>query len=251
MSSNDIKQHRNFMKDHARLKMDFSQTDQNQGMAPPPIQKPIKEGQSMIALPGPNDWNLDLKTTVVDAIKNRQSRRRYQDQAMTLDELAFLLWATQGVKRVFKTGSAWRTVPSAGCRHAFETYLAISNVEPLKPGTYRYLPIDHSLVLEQSQDGLANLLTDGTLGQSFVGLAPVTFIWAAIPYRMEWRYDMTAHRVMLIDVGHICQNLYLACQAIECGTCAIAAYDQDKMDQLIQVDGQDEYTVYLAPVGKM
>lgn len=66
-----------------------------------------------------------------------------------------------------------------------------------------------------------------------------------------WRYLQAAHRVILLDAGHgVCQNLYLAYEAIQAGTCAIAAYDQTAMDELIQVDGEEQFTIYLAPVGK-
>jgi SagB-type dehydrogenase family enzyme len=68
---------------------------------------------------------------------------------------------------------------------------------------------------------------------------------------MEWRYSLAAHRVILIDAGHVCQNLYLACEAIGAGTCAVAAYDQEQLDNLLNVDGLDEFAVYLAPVGKI
>ena len=68
---------------------------------------------------------------------------------------------------------------------------------------------------------------------------------------MEWRYDIAAHKVIAIDAGHVCQNLYLATSAIGAGTCAVAAYHQDLMDQLLRVDGKDEFTIYLAPVGKV
>jgi nitroreductase len=54
-----------------------------------------------------------------------------------------------------------------------------------------------------------------------------------------------------LDAGHVCQNLYLASEAIGAGTCAIAAYDQEKMDALLDVDGMEEFTIYLAPVGKI
>lgn len=67
---------------------------------------------------------------------------------------------------------------------------------------------------------------------------------------MEWRYLEAAHRVILLDAGHVCQNLYLACENIGAGTCAIAAYDQEAMDSLLGVNGESEFTVYLAPVGK-
>jgi nitroreductase len=62
---------------------------------------------------------------------------------------------------------------------------------------------------------------------------------------------LAAHRVILMDVGHLCQNLYLACAAIGAGTCAIAAYHQELMDRLLGVDGRDEFTLYLAPLGKV
>ena len=57
--------------------------------------------------------------------------------------------------------------------------------------------------------------------------------------------------MIALDAGHVCQNLYLACEAINAGTCAIAAYNQDLMDALLGIDGEDEFTVYLAPVGKI
>jgi nitroreductase len=54
---------------------------------------------------------------------------------------------------------------------------------------------------------------------------------------------------MLLDAGHVCQNLYLACEAIQAGTCAIGAYDQAAIDAFLKLDGMDEFVVYLAPVG--
>jgi SagB-type dehydrogenase family enzyme len=68
---------------------------------------------------------------------------------------------------------------------------------------------------------------------------------------MEWRYDIAAHKVIAIDAGHVCQNLYLACEAINAGTCAVAAYNQSLIDRLLKIDGDDEFTIYMAPVGKV
>jgi SagB-type dehydrogenase family enzyme len=93
-------------------------------------------------------------------------------------------------------------------------------------------------------------MLEATFGQPFAGSSAVVFLWTALPYRMEWRYGLAAHKVILLDAGHVCQNLYLACEALSLGTCAIAAYDQERMDQLLRVDGKDEFTVYLAAVGK-
>ena len=49
----------------------------------------------------------------------------------------------------------------------------------------------------------------------------------------------------------MCRNLYLACESIGCGTCAIASYRQEELDQFLGLDGEDEFVVYLAPVGKV
>lgn len=62
---------------------------------------------------------------------------------------------------------------------------------------------------------------------------------------------MAAHKVIALDAGHVCQNLYLACEAIDAGTCAIAAYDQEELDELLGLDGEEEFSIYLAPVGKV
>ena len=251
MDQDSIAEQRNFLKDSLRQTINFRFTDQHRGVPAPAVQKPLAEGQSLIELPTAEEWQNFRGTDLLDAISNRKSHRRFQAQALSLAELAFLLWSTQGIKQELAPGTALRTVPSAGCRHPFETYLLITRVADLVSGVYRYLPMEHALVLEQEDPDLVEKLTPATLGQTFASAAPVTFVWAALPYRTEWRYVSAAHRVILMDVGHVCQNLYLACEALACGTCAIAAYNQELMDQLIGVDGEDEFTIYLAPVGKV
>jgi SagB-type dehydrogenase family enzyme len=251
MANREISRQRAFLKDTLRLQIDFSQTDQNRGEEPPPLQKPPREDQETIPLPGREDFETLRGTDLVDAIGLRRSQRRFLDQPLSLTEMSWLLWATQGITEVIAPGCALRTVPSAGCRHAFETYLLVNDIETLATGVYRYLPVDHALVFEHAVDNLPAALARATLGQAFTAAAPVTLAWTVIPYRMEWRYDIAAHRVIAMDVGHLCQNLYLACAAVGAGTCAVAAYHQEQMDALLKVDGEDEFTIYLAPAGKV
>jgi SagB-type dehydrogenase family enzyme len=250
MDKDLITTYRLFLKDSIRKVIDFSQTDQNKRIAPPPVEKPYPQEAIRIDLPKydqlKNIGKIDLKA----AIKNRESRRSYNHQPLSLEELSFLLWATQGVREKLDSGHALRTVPSAGCRHAFETYLCVLNVQDLDQGIYRYLPLEHQLLFEFTEENLNKIIRHAVLGQRYPGEAAVTFIWTTIPYRMEWRYGLAAHKVIAIDAGHVCQNLYLACEAIGVGTCAIAAYDQGEMDKLLRLDGQDEFTIYLASVGK-
>jgi SagB-type dehydrogenase family enzyme len=170
---------------------------------------------------------------------------------MSLTELSYLLWATQGITKRIDSGHALRTVPSAGARHPLETYLAVLNIETLGAGFYRYLPIEHKLVLESLDNMTGEKIAQACFRQEWIANAVVVFIWTAIPYRMEWRYGLAAHKVILIDAGHVCQNLYLACEAIGSGTCAVAAYDQDLMDHILDLDGDNEFAIYAAAVGKL
>jgi len=251
MASKQIADQREFLKDSLRLAIDFRFTDQRTGVAPPPIQKPALPEQEVIKLPAPDSRKSFHNVSLFDAIAGRSSRRRFVDAPVDLTELAFLLWATQGLREELTPGSALRTVPSAGCRHPFETYLLVTKVTDLEPGVYRYLPREHALVLERTDANLIEKLPPATLGQMFTAAAAVTFVWTCIPYRTEWRYHTAAHRVILMDVGHVCQNLYLATAAVGGGTCAIAAFHQELMDELVGVDGEEEFVIYLAPVGKI
>ena len=224
---------------------------QRKGVPPPPLEKEYNRESVLAELAKSEATNLG-DIPLAKAIKQRESRRKYTLGKMNLGELSFLLWATQGVKSVDKD-KVWtkRTVPSGGARHPFETYLIVNRVEGLEPGVYRYLPIEHKLLLVDNEKPLPSMISEACLGQTFVEEAAVVFVWTVIPYRTEWRYSVISYKGILVDVGHVCQNLYLACEAICAGTCAILAYDQKKMDSLIGVDGEDEFTIYLAPVGKI
>jgi SagB-type dehydrogenase family enzyme len=246
-----LKMYRYFLKDSIRKKIVFRHTDQNQGVPVPPIEKGYPENSKIIDLPDFNKLKEIPKQDLTQAIGNRKSHRVYLKQSVSLEELAYLLWCTQGLRGKVFNGHAYRNVPSAGCRHALETYLAIFNVDGLDTGMYRYLPLSHQLVFEFSDDMLSEKITTASLGQSYPGKSAITFIWVAIPYRMEWRYGLAAHKVIALDAGHVCQNLYLACEPIEAGTCAIAAYDQEEFDELLSLDGEDEFVIYLASVGKV
>jgi len=244
--------YRFFLKDSIRKSIDFRTTDQSRGVPAPPVEKPFDPDVARIQLPSPAQWAPHIeKTDLVHAIAGRKSRRKFTSGALSIEQTAFLLWATQGIRKVAGPNVAYRTVPSAGARHSFETYLFVMRVDDLQPGLYRYLPLENELLKMGDIDQMKERLSTACFGQNFVAESAVTFVWAALPYRMEWRYAHAAHRVILIDAGHVCQNLYLACEAIHAGTCAVGAYDQDLLDELIQVDGIDEFAVYLAPVGKI
>lgn len=230
---------------------EISESDQDKGIKQPPLQKPYDKKETLIDLPNV-DEDILIKDNVYDCIMDRKSNRVYKDEEMTLEEVSFLLNTTQQIKEIKGGGYVGlRAVPSAGGRHPFETYLAVNNVKDLKKGIYRYLPLEHQLLLIKEEEDISNIVSEGANNQKFVRNAAITFIWSCIPYRTEWRYVQGSYKIMLLDAGHICQGLYLSCEAIGLGTCAIASYNQDFMDNLLEIDGEDEFVVYMSPVGKV
>ena len=225
------------------------QSDQEKGLPQPPLELPPDAGIPMITLPDPKTLKIagvDLRT----AIDRRRSIRLYRDEPLSMEELSYLLWCTQGVKAVTPRPCTLRTVPSGGARHAFETYLMVRAVTGLEPGIYRFLAIEHALQLVKP--GLQTLqdITHLCADQKMVELSAVTFIWTAVPYRMIWRYGQRAYRALFLDAGHVCQNLYLAAEAIDCGVCAIEAFLDDEFNAYLGFDPEQQFVIYCASLGK-
>lgn len=219
-----------------------TETDQRRKMPMPAQQKPIPEGATPLDLPDPRNSGLGAMT-VAEALLKRRSFRGALDDPLSMETLSFLLWATQGISG---DSPFRRTAPSGGARHPFETYLYARCIEGLAEGLYRYLPLSHQLLSLPCADEFERLLAQASCNQPFVSGGAATFIWTAIPYRSEWRYDVLSHKVIALDAGHVCQNLYLAATAAGCGVCGIGAYHQQEIDALIGVDGEDEFVVYMA-----
>ncbi len=247
-----MEEFRNMLKmwDEERYTQEFPESDQKKGFPPPALQKNYPNKVKLIDLIPPEEitiGNMSLR----QVITKRESHRKFSDEPLTLEELSFLLWCTQGVKKVARNRIK-RTTPSAGARHPFETYLIINRVEGLEQGLYRFLSIDHKLSFLQPLEAVDVLIEQLVYKQySFVGKGAVVFCWVVIPYRMEWRHSVFSSKFIALEAGHICQNLYLACEAINAGTCAIGYYNQDRVDKFLDIDGKDEFTIYIAPVGKI
>lgn len=233
-----------------RENQEESVSEEKKGLPQPALETVRGEGQE-ISLP--TDFEeLLVERDMLEILKDRHSIRRYGEAPLTLKELSFLLWYTQGTKKVVgrTKKAAFKTVPSAGARHPLECYVAVQRVEGLMPGLYHYRSLSHQLELIYESENLRERVTKAAYDQEYVGTAPVIFIWTAVPRRTYWRYPDQAEKYVLLDAGHVCENLYLICSAIGCGTCGVGYYRQEESDRLVGVDGQEELTVYMAPVGK-
>ena len=222
-------------------------TDQQERLPMPPMA--VRRGGEEVVLP---EWDVSPFSNLLE---NRCSRRKYGSSPLTLEELSFLLWAAQGVKSVNEYRTL-RTAPSGGARHPLELYAFVNHVEGLTPGLYHYLALEGKLERLGCRANQPDQLTCALAGQTFAGEAPVCLVWTAVPYRSEWRYDNMAHKDILLDTGHSCQNVYLACEELKLGCCALAAYDQEAMDELLGLPSgltdskEAEFAIYACCVGR-
>ncbi len=226
----------------------LSPSEQERGLPQPPLQATLGEGGA-VELPDPNgsgDGGMNLK----DAIEVRRSLREYSEDPFSLIELSYLLWSTQGVQRAIPDRATFRTVPSAGARHAFETVVLANRVDGLEPAAYQYAALEHRLIRLDDSPDLAPRLVEACLGQEMIAKSAATFVWVAERHRMAWRYGERGFRYLFLDAGHVCQNLYLAAESIGSGACAIGAFDDRTVNELLRLDGIERFVVYLASVGK-
>ncbi len=226
------------------------ESDQTLGIPRPDAVK-VKSGE-IVSLPAVGKIEQPL-ITLSKAIEQRRSVRDYTEQALSQEELSFLLWATAWA-RDFRSNERMeitlRHVPSAGARHPLETYLDIRKVEGIKPGLYYYHPIKHCLVLLDSSPEKAVQIFDGCMRQGMVASAAVNIILSAVPYRTSWRYGQRGYRYLYLDAGHMGQNIHLAAEAIGAGACMIGAFLDEAMNEALSLDGTEEFVIYIASVGK-
>ncbi|KMT21153.1 SagB-type dehydrogenase domain protein [Clostridium cylindrosporum DSM 605] len=244
---------REFLKANFKI-LDDIKTDKQKGLPAPPFIKEYDEKKDLIELPSVKKEDI-IKYNIYDCLNDRRSVRKYSEEYITLNELSYLLWSTQEIQSINKyTKTAFRRVPSGGASHPFETYLIINRVENLEDGIYRYLPLEHKLMYMYKLEDAKRKIDEATPKQpfvpNFVSKSAVIFAWSCIPYRAEHKFDVTAHKKILIDVGHVCQNLYISSESIECGTCAIGIYDQVLVDKMLGLDGENEFIIYMAALGK-
>ncbi len=195
----------------------------------------------------PRNWQLK-EARITPLLQNRRSLRKYEEKPVTLEELAFMLWASQGITA--KSGSySFRTVPSAGALYPVETYISANQVEGLEPGLYHF-DVENFCLHRLSDSDSAEAVATACLDQKFMARSAVIFLWSAVIRRCMSKYGNRGMRYILLDAGHICQNLLMAAEATGNGGCPVAAFYDDEVNELLSLDPKEESMLYAAAVGK-
>lgn len=220
-------------------------TDRVLKLERPEMFKSPKENSKVIKLS--TDFSSIEKITLQDAIKKRRSLRSYSDTVLSFEEISYLLYETSRVMEV-RNNVVFRTIPTGGATNGMETYVYVNRVKNLEQGLYLYLQNEHKLALVRNDENLSDLVNEATLHQ--LRNANIVVFFTAVPYRSEYKYAHTAHKMLMIEAGHAGQNISLSAEAINCGAVCIAAYNQELCDTLLELDGEEEFTSYVVALGK-
>ena len=198
------------------------------------------EGEIM--LPEPRTTG---EISIEEVILHRRSVRSYTKEAITLNDLSQLLWAAQGIT----SEEGFRTAPSAGALYPLEVYVVAGNVDGLSSGVYRYRAEGHTL--QRIHDGdLRKNLSECALKQTQITGAAVDIVFAAVFKRTTAKYGERGVRYVYIEAGHAAQNVYLQAEALGLGVCAVGAFYEQEVSELLALS-DDESPIYILTVGKV
>jgi SagB-type dehydrogenase family enzyme len=183
-------------------------------------------------------------------IEERRSQREFSGGPVGMEDVSRLLFWSGGLIRV-KDGDlhkSRRPYPSGGGRYPLEIYLAVleENGE-LEKGLYHYNVAGHSL--EKLAGGSFRRDLMAAVGQEMVEKAPLILMISAVFKRTQKKYRERGYRFVLMEAGHLGQNISLASAALGLKCCAIGGFDDDICSRLLYLNDEEESVVYLFALG--
>lgn len=192
------------------------------------------------------------KFDLFEAIRKRSSKREMSPGKINLDELSLLLKYSAGITRQAENGDGRRAYPSGGARYPIETYgLMISPGQGLKPGFFHYNVENHQLeMLWQKEITKKDL--DQIAVYEFVEDASLIIFLSAVFWRTQNKYRQRGYRFVLMEAGHIGQNIYLLSEALNLKCCSLGGFrvSDEQIEKLLGLDGVVESLVYTLVIGR-
>lgn len=187
-----------------------------------------------------------LGVSLENAILNRVSFREFTKKPIECSKISTILYYSAGLNKHKQTFGNARMYPSAGARYPLEIYVLPLNVKGLKKNIYHYYVKSHSLEL------IGKLETNDIIScfnQEFVSKASCLILLTAVFNRTVIKYGDRGYRYVLIESGHLGQNIYLTSTALGLGVCAIGGFIDKKLEVLLDIDGIKESIVYAFAIG--
>lgn len=182
--------------------------------------------------------------SIEEALQRRRSVREFKNEPITLQQVAQLLWAAQGITS--KMG--FRTAPSAGALYPLEIYLVSGNVTGLPAGIYHYVPANHVLELLNSGDKRKDL-AHAALYQHDIQQGEADIVITADYRKTTAKYGSRGERYVYMEAGHAAENICLQVVSLGLGTVTIGSFDDAAVKSVLNVSTR-ENPLYIMPIGK-
>ncbi len=191
--------------------------------------------------------------TFDEVVSSRRSQRDFADLELDLDELSKILHQSYGITGEISTNKGFRqdlrSAPSGGGLYPAEIYIAVRRVTGVAPGIYHYNVPNHELELLIPGDPTEKM-HEVCCGQEYVHQASFIILISGVLERTKLKYGERGYRYVLLDIGHLGQNIYLSCTALQLAIMTTCGFFDDEANKLLRLDGVDETAMYVAFVGK-
>lgn len=187
-----------------------------------------------------------------DALRRRSSCRRFAATSIDASQLGTLLHAAYGVLGTVELGGEFceRPVPSGGGLYPLELYLLTQRVDGLDGGVYHYVALTHELEAVRP-DPLPSLLTaEMFLGQPYLVEAAALIVITATVARSLWKYEDRGYRYILLEAGHVAQNINLCAEALGLASLNLGGFLDEDVASLLKLDQDREIALYGVAVGR-
>jgi SagB-type dehydrogenase family enzyme len=203
----------------------------------------IRNNSNAIPIEGSSSTTAEA---LISLMERRRTNRSVKCPSISLSQLSDCLYAGMGITGGVRTPTGTLPLsmtPSGGARNPYEAYVYARAVNGLDPGFYHYSAFDRSLDLVGST--LLNIPSEMLAGQSWAEPMPVIIFLVAYLERAMWKYkDANAYRVVLIEAGHIGQNIMLAATAHGLSACPTAALHHDLIARHLKLDEITHTPIY-------
>ena len=142
-----------------------------------------------------------------------------------------------------------RAAPSAGGLYPLELYLIARNVDGLPQGGYHYNVPDHALERLPGPDDLTAAMAEVSHYEATLAGAAALFVVTGVFDRTTFKYGDRGYRFVLLDAGHMAQNMLLTATASGLGAAPFGGFRDDALSRLVGADGVNEAALYLICVG--
>ena len=182
--------------------------------------------------------NTTGSVSLEEALAKRRSVRRFSNQPLKWSQIGQLAWAGQGIT---DSQRGLRTAPSAGSIYPIELLFATQE------GLFTYQPAEHSLAQVSDQDIRLALARDGK-AQDSAAEAACDIIVAGSVRKLAEQFKDNARSYMLMEAGHIAQNIQLQAVCLGLGSVTLGGFDSQGVRKVCSLSRGLE-PLYIIPVG--